>query len=287
MTTLFHLMMIEETRADFHHLVSACRSVSILCDIDWQTTGEFGLSSLKEAERAGSLHEVVVIDFDLPGMAGSDVLCYIRHNRKLRAVSTLVLTRNSSPDEIALAALSDRWMVKPILFVGWLEVAALIRDLAAQKRESTQLLSHRWGSRYPHLLYVDDDLECRNLFARACLYSGLPAVIHSLGGVAEAMGYLNRVASHQDAIRPKLIIYALKKPPSSGNNLLHMIKTNDLYRTITVIVLSDSDDADYAHHYRAFGADDVLISPRTYRGLIEVISSLDHWLVGSFHGLPV
>jgi DNA-binding response OmpR family regulator len=283
----FHLMMIEEDRADFHHFVSACRSVSIPCDIDWQTTGEFGLLALKEAERGGVIHEVVVIDFDLPGMAGSDVLRHIRHNRRLRSVSTLVLTRNSSPSEIAFAAWSDRSIVKPIMFVGWLEVAAMIRDLAAQQRDSAHMLSRRWSSRYPHVLYVDDEPDCRNLFARASLFSGLPAMIHSLGSVAEAMGYLNRVAPRQAAIRPKLIVYAPRGPLGIGSNLLHSIRTNDMYRTITVIVIIDSEDASCAGQYRASGADEIFMAPRTYRGLIELISSFDRLLVGSSHELPV
>jgi CheY-like chemotaxis protein len=280
-------MVIEDNQNDFHLLVQACRALSLPCVLECQTTGEFGILALNHAARAGRLPDIVIIELDLPGMSGGDVLRHIRKNAALCSVMALVLTGSSQPQDRALGALADSYLAKPALFAGWKEIAYLISEWATRRKPIEVDVPRHSSPRMPHLLHVDDDLDDRQLFARAFLQSGLPGVLHSMGGATDALLYLNRLRPYADAVRPTLIIYDLSVPRLAGRSLLELIKTNVLYNAIAVIVLSGSESVADMHRCREMGADDYVVKPSSYDGLVEIIASFESVLTESSTDLPI
>lgn len=287
MTTPYRVMVIENNQDDFHLLTMACQALNLPCVLECQTTGEFGILALNNAARAGRLPDIVVIELDLPGMPGGDVLRHIRQNAEFRSMMALVLTRSSRPQSRAQGALADSYLAKPALFAGWKEIAYLISEWATRRKPPECLVPGPASAGIPHLLHVDDDLDDRQIFARAFLQSGLPGVLHSVGEATDALLYLNRLKPYVDAVRPTLIIYDLSVARIAGRSLLELIKTNVLYKAIAVIILSGSESVADMHRCRTLGADDYVVKPSSYQGLVEIIASFESVLMGSSTGLTV
>jgi CheY-like chemotaxis protein len=287
MTDLFHVMVIEDDEADFQLLASAFRSLGVPCVLDWQKNGEFGVRALIDASRENRRPEVVVIDLDLPGMRGDEVLRVIRKNSELRSIVALTLTGSSAPQDRVLCALADSYLTKPILHAGWREIAYLISEWAILKKKPDDIAPRIVSSSIPNLLHVDDDVDDRQLFSRAFIKSGLPGILHTMSGARDALSYLNRCGSCPEAVRPCLIVCDLSMPQIVGRNLLDLIKTNRLYQNIPVIVLSGSPDFGDIHRCKVLGADDYVVKPSTYQGLIDVVRSFEPWLTGAASGFPI
>lgn len=141
-------------------------------------------------------------------------------------------------------------------------------------------------SSVPHLLHIDDSEDDRIIFARAFSKSGLPGVLHSVGGASDALMYLNRLGPYANATRPRLIILDLSLPRLDGREFLEVLRKNHSFRTISVIVLTGSENFRDMQKCRELGIDDYIVKPKTNQELIELIASFGHWLVGSSTGIP-
>jgi CheY-like chemotaxis protein len=274
MTPPFHVLVIEDSEADFLLLESAFRSLGLPCTLDWQRTGEFGVRALKDASRQNRRPEIVVIDLDLPGMRGDDVLRFIRKDADLHSIVAITVTGSSAPQDRMVCASADSYMIKPTRHAGWQEIAYLISEWAMRGKRTDDMAALTTSPAIPHILHVDDDLDDRDLFARAFAHSGLPGVLHSVNDAKDALSYLNRSGSCREAVRPCLIIVDLSIPQIVGRNLLDLIKTSSLYRNIPVIVLSGSQDPNDIHRCRLMGAEDFVVKPSTFQDLVDVIVSL-------------
>jgi CheY-like chemotaxis protein len=138
----------------------------------------------------------------------------------------------------------------------------------------------------PHILHIDDAENDRDLFARAFARSGLAGVLCSVSSAAEAMNYLNGTGPYHGAPRPKLIVLDLGLPRFDGLDLLDVLRSHSSFSTIPVVILSGSENLKHMQRCRDLGIDDYMVKPRTQQELIELIASLDHWLVGSASDLP-
>jgi len=263
-------------------LDAACRALSLPYELDRQETGEFGLLELNVARRHGRLPELVIIDSDLPGLLGCDVVNLIRQDPRLRAVATMMMLPQGSVMLTAAQRSSDRCVARPTQQSAWVEMACSLTD-ALTWRHARSAMPRRPSQRIPHLLHIDDDAHGRFDFSEAFVQSGLPGVLHSLAGAHEAFTYLTRLGPYVDAPRPKLVIVAMTALNDGRLDLLQAIKTNALYRSIPVIVLT-SADVRHGAHLTPVHADECITRPASMHGLIELISSFDHWISGSYIG---
>jgi two-component system response regulator len=286
MAASFYIMMVEDNEADYHLLATACQAADQECYIDYEPTGEMALLALREAKEAGRLPAVIVIDLDLPGMTGYDVLRLVRGDAALREVAVVVLTGSSAPEDLAVCAAADRYLVKPADLAGWRDVALQIGELAGRRRDPEPARPRR-RERVPHLLHIDDDRDDRELFARAFAQSGLGGVLHSVAGSADALLFLNRITPYADAVRPKLIILDLSLPHLDGRDLLELLKTNLQFKSIPVVVITGSESYADVRRCRELAVEDYVVKPRTHHELIELITSFEHWLTGSASNLPI
>jgi len=91
-----------------------------------------GKDLVREAQR--ETFDLFLLDWEVPGMSGADVLVWIRANLAERAPVMFVTARQSEEDIVhALASGADDYMVKPL---GKLEFLARIDALARRLRAS-------------------------------------------------------------------------------------------------------------------------------------------------------
>jgi CheY-like chemotaxis protein len=138
----------------------------------------------------------------------------------------------------------------------------------------------------PRILHIDDDEDDRIMFARAFARSGLAGVLHSVPSVSEALLFLNRLGSYIAAKQPRLIVLDLSIPGLDGREFLEVIKSNVLFKSISVVVLTGSENYNDVQRCRELGVDDYVVKPRTNQELIEMIASFGRWLSGSPSDAP-
>jgi CheY-like chemotaxis protein len=130
----------------------------------------------------------------------------------------------------------------------------------------------------PRILHIDDDEDDRKMFARAFARSGLAGVLHGVGSVSEALLFLNRLGSYIAAHQPRLIVLDLSIPGIDGREFLEVIKSNVIFKSISVVVLTGSENYTDMQRCRELGVDDYVVKPRTNQELIELIASFGRWL---------
>jgi two-component system, chemotaxis family, response regulator Rcp1 len=137
-----------------------------------------------------------------------------------------------------------------------------------------------------HILHVDDSNEDRKLFSHAFTKSGLAGYLHSVGSTEDAMFFLRRTGTFEDAPRPRLIVLDLSFPNFDGIGLLELLRQHAEFKTIPVVILSGSDSHANRQRCRELGVEDYVLKPKSQQELAELIASLSRWLIDASPGLP-
>jgi CheY-like chemotaxis protein len=90
-----------------------------------------GAQALEHLRLSHELPDLILLDLNMPGMNGLDVLAQIKSTPRLRDVPTVILTSSKNPQDLAAAMhlRPDGYLVKPILWDEFVElVQVLDRD---------------------------------------------------------------------------------------------------------------------------------------------------------------
>jgi two-component system, chemotaxis family, response regulator Rcp1 len=129
------------------------------------------------------------------------------------------------------------------------------------------------------LLLVEDREADIELARQGLAAIGAPINMHIARDGVEAIAFLRRESSYQNAPRPHLVLLDLNLPRMDGRELLAEIKGDPQLKLLPVVILTTSaSDCDvteaYAHHANAY-----MVKPVEFDRLVEVIRSLaDYWL---------
>src|SRR3954462_11658278 len=92
------------------------------------------------------------------------------------------------------------------------------------------------------VLLIEDDPGDALLITEALAAVDAPREVHVVADGREALDFLLRRGRYTDAAQPDLVLLDLRLPGMSGRQVLTAMKSNDVLRTIPVVVLSASDD---------------------------------------------
>ena len=98
---------------------------------------EDGPEALDRLRRPGGRPDLVLLDLNLPGMTGQEILSEIRKDPSLRGLPVVVLSGSSWEGDAAEARAlgADLYLVKPDDLDGFLRVAQALRGVLERKRE--------------------------------------------------------------------------------------------------------------------------------------------------------
>jgi CheY-like chemotaxis protein len=171
------------------------------------STGEETLRLAREVRPAA-----IILDVDMPGMNGWDVLTALKADLALAAIPVIMLTMmDDRPKGFALGA--DDYLVKPIRRSDL--AASLHRFLRQQTRGC--------------VLIAEDDANNREVLTRLVQREGW-----SVTAVENGEAALAAVASRA----PDLILLDLMMPRMDGFAFLHQLRTNAASRSIPVVVVT-------------------------------------------------
>jgi CheY-like chemotaxis protein len=113
----------------------------------------------------------------------------------------------------------------------------------------------------PILLLVEDSDDDAFFFKRTLRKSGLKCSLRHVTNGAEAVDFLESVASSDRQKLPGVIFLDLKMPVLNGFEFLEWMRTQTFSSSIHVIVLSGSDYPEDKERAARLGATDYLVKP--------------------------
>ena len=137
-----------------------------------------------------------------------------------------------------------------------------------------------------HILLVEDNEGDIILTLEAFNDVKLKNTVSVVRDGEEAVQYLNREGSFQDAIPPDFILLDINLPKMDGKEVLAYIKNHEHFKTIPVVMLTtSSSEKDIKDSYNAF-ANCYITKPVDFEKFIQVIRSIEEFWI-SIVQLPV
>ncbi|WP_339803706.1 response regulator, partial [uncultured Marinobacter sp.] len=96
--------------------------------------GNHLLSGLSEALSLNSLPDLILLDLNMPGKDGHEVIVELKSNPALRKLPIVVLTTSSDPRDIAVCydTGASSYIVKPVTYEGLIDVARSLKNYWAE-----------------------------------------------------------------------------------------------------------------------------------------------------------
>jgi CheY-like chemotaxis protein len=133
------------------------------------------------------------------------------------------------------------------------------------------------------ILFVDDNTDDAILTMHALKKSGLTNSIFHVKDGAEALDFMyckGSFSSRNSKEHPKLILLDLKMPKVSGIEVLEKLKSDQMHKTIPVVVLTSSkEDPDVERCYE-LGANSYIVKPVESVNFFNTIRDLGmFWMI--------
>jgi CheY-like chemotaxis protein len=121
------ILLVEDLTADTILLREALRDVGLA---DQLVVAADGREALERLDRAAAPPDLVLLDLNLPGVSGQEVLGRIRQDPRLAAVPVVVLSTSDAPADVdyAYRHRANAYVRKPNGFHALSDVARAIRD---------------------------------------------------------------------------------------------------------------------------------------------------------------
>jgi two-component system, chemotaxis family, response regulator Rcp1 len=129
------------------------------------------------------------------------------------------------------------------------------------------------------ILMVEDNPIDVELTLEAFGEGKLNNVLHVVEDGAEALEFLHKRGAYADSPTPDIVLLDLNLPKIPGRDVLAEIKSNDILRTIPVIILSSSEDSRDIQSSYALSANSFVTKPVNVSDFLNVIKSIEHFWI--------
>ncbi|HTL47810.1 MAG TPA: response regulator [Verrucomicrobiae bacterium] len=139
-----------------------------------------------------------------------------------------------------------------------------------------------------HVLLVEDSAAQSRLIEEAFKVEGAGCTLDLADDGGKVLDYLKRKPPFEKKTFPDLILLDLHLPPMGGEALLKMIREENSFEALPVLVLSNSDYVENVSRCYQLGANCYLIKPSSFRDLCGMVRGLrKFWLDSKRAGNPV
>jgi chemotaxis family two-component system response regulator Rcp1 len=128
MDTPIGILLIEDSAADARLTREALAEAHLLDHLTVVGTGEEALEMLRDGGRPRP--DLILLDFNLPGLDGRDVLAEIKADPRLATIPVVVLTTSKADEDVlqAYRLHANCYITKPVDFETFIAVVQSIRD---------------------------------------------------------------------------------------------------------------------------------------------------------------
>ncbi|MGB7415232.1 MAG: response regulator [Thermosynechococcaceae cyanobacterium] len=130
------------------------------------------------------------------------------------------------------------------------------------------------------VLLVEDDPGDAELTRIGLARTGMALDLKVVDNGQDALSYLRHEEGYADALRPNLILLDLNLPGLSGREVLQVVKQDQDFKSIPVIVLTTSDAEDDILETYALGANSYVRKPTDLQQFMQVVEQVQRfWLM--------
>lgn len=122
------LLVVEDSDEDFEAVVHVAERSRIPSSLVRATDAEFAMDLLLASKEQA--FDLILLDNNLPGMSGVEMLQHVRSERRALHIPTVILTTSSNPRECAACyrAGANGYHVKAVAFDEWRQTLGLILE---------------------------------------------------------------------------------------------------------------------------------------------------------------
>ena len=123
-----HILLVEDNELDARATLRAAARLKIRNTIDHVTDGTSALEYLKDDTDARPLPDLILLDLDLPGISGLDLLAEVKGDPSLASIPVVILTTSDRHADIvgAYDSGASAYVSKPVALDGWIDVVQQI-----------------------------------------------------------------------------------------------------------------------------------------------------------------
>lgn len=133
------------------------------------------------------------------------------------------------------------------------------------------------------ILLVEDNMNDAEMTIRSLQKKNIANSILHLKDGASALHYLfgtDEYLSRNIYQKPKVILLDLKMPKVDGLEVLEKIKSNEVTKTIPVVVLSSSKESPDIQKAYSLGANSYIVKPVDFESFVKAVAELGlYWLI--------
>jgi two-component system, chemotaxis family, response regulator Rcp1 len=126
------ILLVEDNPADARLVREALAEGGVSAALHWVSSGEDALSFLRPADHrpAACRPDLVLLDLNLPGLNGHEVLAEIKRDPALLRIPVVVLTSSANPSDVltAYGAHANAYLIKPEDYDEFLSLVGSIRN---------------------------------------------------------------------------------------------------------------------------------------------------------------
>ena len=135
------------------------------------------------------------------------------------------------------------------------------------------------------ILLVDDDEDCRLMIREAMKEGNIENEVYEVRTGEEALDFLYHRGKYAESPRPGLIYLDIDMPGISGLDVLKELRSNEQFRTIPIVMMTNLDDDREKIQAARLGANSYTLKPTSpVRFIQTVIEATNYWI--SVHERP-
>jgi CheY-like chemotaxis protein len=130
MTHPVRILLVEDNPGDIELTREALRVSKITNELSVVQDGKAALERLEAHEAQGNLPDLILLDLNLPGMSGTEVLSHIKSKPGLSRIPIVILTSSQAETDIVRSydLHANCYVTKPIDFTQFIHVVRTIED---------------------------------------------------------------------------------------------------------------------------------------------------------------
>ena len=109
------LLLVEDSFDDYEAVARTLKKLQFRGSLQWVDNGDDAVRFVREAVAAGRPPTMVMLDLNMPGRDGRDVLRELKSDEATRAVPVVIYTTSDNPDDVTYCyqQFANSYHVKP------------------------------------------------------------------------------------------------------------------------------------------------------------------------------
>jgi two-component system, chemotaxis family, response regulator Rcp1 len=128
----FEILLVEDSPSDANLTIRCFKNTEIPNNLSWVEDGESAMNYIKKQGKFANAHcpNLILLDLNLPGMGGLEVLAQLKSDKNLKRIPVIVLTTSASQEDIlhSYNLHANCYITKPLDILQFTKIVQLIND---------------------------------------------------------------------------------------------------------------------------------------------------------------